>query len=80
MGHHFRRASRFGGISAGFVAWIIGIAASVPFFNQYPLFVGTFANDYPQCGDISFFVGAVVAVIAYFVLTTSEEYSAVPAE
>jgi len=80
MGHHFRRASRISGVSAGFAAWIIGIAASVPFFNQYPLFVGYFANAYPQCGDISFFVGAVVAVIAYFALTTASAYSAVAAE
>jgi NCS1 family nucleobase:cation symporter-1 len=71
MGHHFHRASRLPGVSAGFAAWIIGIGASVPFFNQYPLFVGSFANAYPQCGDISFAVGAVVAIIAYFALTTS---------
>jgi len=71
MGHHFHRASRLPGVSAGFAAWIIGIGASVPFFNQYPLFVGSFANAYPQCGDISFAVGAFVAIIAYFALTTS---------
>jgi NCS1 family nucleobase:cation symporter-1 len=71
LGHTFKRPSRIPAVSAGFVAWLIGIAASVPFFNQYPLFVGFFANDYPQFGDISFFVGAIVASIAYFALTTA---------
>jgi len=81
FGHVTKRTSRLGNnISAGFIAWIIGIAASVPFFNQYPLFVGPFANAYPQCGDISFAIGALVATIAYFALTTQSAYSAAPAE
>jgi NCS1 family nucleobase:cation symporter-1 len=71
IGHTSKRQSRLPGASAGFVAWIIGIAASVPFFNQYPLFVGYMANKHPEWGDVSFLVGAVVAIIAYFVLTTS---------
>lgn len=70
FGHTTRRVSRLP-VSAGFVAWIVGIAASVPFFNQYPLFVGYFANAHPEFGDISFGVGAVVASVAYFVLTTA---------
>lgn len=41
----------------------------MPFFNQYPLFVGAFARAWPQCGDISFFVGAAVTTIAYLALT-----------
>jgi NCS1 family nucleobase:cation symporter-1 len=80
FGHTFKRASRLGNISAGFVAWLIGIAASIPFFNQYPLFVGFFANAHPEFGDISFAVGAVVATAAYFALTTQSAYSAAPAE
>ena len=68
-GHYTRRVSRIG-ISAGFAAWIIGIAASVPFFNQYPLFVGAFAATHPGWGDISFLISAVVAGLAYFALTT----------
>jgi NCS1 family nucleobase:cation symporter-1 len=75
-----KRTSRLGNLSAGFIAWLIGIAASIPFFNQYPIFVGPFANAYPQCGDISFAIGALAATIAYFVLTTQSAYSAAPAE
>jgi NCS1 family nucleobase:cation symporter-1 len=78
--HMFKRNSRLGNISAGFIAWLIGIAASVPFFNQYPLFVGFFANAHPEFGDISFAVGAIVATAAYFALTTQSAYSAAPAE
>lgn len=80
-GHMTKRVSRLPNASAGFVAWIIGIAASVPFFNQYPLFVGPMANAYPGLGDISFAVGACVAIIAYLVLTTSAPaYAAASAE
>jgi NCS1 family nucleobase:cation symporter-1 len=79
FGHTTKRVSRLP-VSAGFVAWIIGIAASVPFFNQYPLFVGTFANAYPSFGDISFAVGAIVATIAYFALTTAPATAVVAAE
>ncbi len=81
MGHTTRRVSRLGMVSAGFVAWIIGIAASVPFFNQYPLFVGVMAAKHPEWGDISFAVSAGVSIIAYLLLTSSATAtSAVPAE
>ncbi len=81
FGHTTKRVSRLGSLSAGFIAWIIGIAASVPFFNQYPLFVGWFANAHPEYGDISFAIGAIVATIAYFALTTSAPaYATAPAE
>ena len=63
------RQGRTGGVSAGFIAWIVGIVASVPFFNQYPLFVGAFAAAHPGFGDISFLVSFVVAGIAYLLLT-----------
>jgi NCS1 family nucleobase:cation symporter-1 len=81
IGHTSKRVARIPSISAGFVAWIVGIAASVPFFNQYPLFVGFVANKHPEWGDISFAVSAVVASIAYFALTTSAPaYSTAVAE
>lgn len=72
IAHYGRRHSRISGISAGFVAWIIGIAASVPFFNQYPLFVGAFAARHPGFGDISFFVSALVAAVVFTALTTTD--------
>ena len=76
LGHVTRRHSRLGAVSAGLVAWIVGIAVSVPFFNQYPLFVGAFAATHPQYGDISFLVSAVVAGVVYLALTTSDEAAA----
>ena len=73
LAHYTRRRSRIGRGNAGFVAWIVGIAASVPFFNQYPLFVGSFAATHPGFGDISFAVSAVVAAFVFLALTTSAE-------
>jgi NCS1 family nucleobase:cation symporter-1 len=76
LGHFGQRHSRLGMVSAGFVAWIIGIAASVPFFNQYPLFIGAFAAAHPSFGDISFLVSALVAGIAYLMLSTTDQTAA----
>lgn len=72
IAHYGRRHTRVAGLNAGFVAWIVGIAASVPFFNQYPLFVGAFAAAHPGFGDISFLVSAVVAGLVFLLLTTSD--------
>lgn len=79
IGHFWPRRSRWSGVEVGhfgFVAWILGILCSVPFWNQYPLFVGPFANAYPQCGDISFLVGAVVTAIAYLAMTAPQHAQA----
>ncbi len=69
LAHYSRRHSRISGANAAFIAWIAGIAASVPFFNQYPLFVGSFAAAHPGFGDISFLVSAVVSGVVYLALT-----------
>lgn len=44
----------------GALAWLIGVAASVPFWNQ-AWFAGPFARAYPQFGDLSYEVGLLVA-------------------
>jgi nucleobase:cation symporter-1, NCS1 family len=59
---------------AGTVAWIAGLAASVPFWNQ-AWFAGPFAHTFPQFGDLSYYVGFLVASLVMaarkqFVLTT----------
>jgi nucleobase:cation symporter-1, NCS1 family len=59
---------------AGTVAWIAGLAASVPFWNQ-AWFAGPFAHAFPQFGDLSYYVGFLVAALVMaaqkqFVLTT----------
>jgi purine-cytosine permease-like protein len=47
---------------AGTVAWLAGLAASVPFWNQ-AWFTGPFAHAFPQFGDLSYYVGFLVAVV-----------------
>lgn len=51
----------------GFAAWLIGLAASVPFWNQ-ALYVGPFAKTFPQFGDLSYYVGFIVAAVAMAIL------------
>jgi len=53
-----------GKVRAGFFALIIGFAASMPFFNQ-ALYLGFIAKNYPQIGDLSYYVSFVVAAIIY---------------
>jgi NCS1 family nucleobase:cation symporter-1 len=59
-----RRATqnRYG--RAALAAWIIGIAAGVPFWQQ-SWFVGPIANAHPQLGDLSYFVSFGVAFAIY---------------
>lgn len=72
IGHLRRRVSRFASIDVttmGFLSWLAGVVCSVPFWNQYPVFVGPFAAAYPAFGDISFFVGAFAAAVVYLLAT-----------
>jgi NCS1 family nucleobase:cation symporter-1 len=46
---------------AALAAWLCGIAAGVPFWQQ-TWFVGPIAAAHPQLGDISYFVGFLVAL------------------
>lgn len=74
IGHLRPRASRFAAIDVttiGFLSWLAGVVCSVPFWNQYPVFVGAFAAGHPAFGDISFFVGAAVAAAAYLAATSA---------
>jgi purine-cytosine permease-like protein len=52
----------------GVAAFLIGIAACLPFMNQ-SLYVGFVAARYPQTGDLSFAVGLVVSATAYWLLS-----------
>jgi purine-cytosine permease-like protein len=49
------------------IAWLAGIAAGLPFWQQ-SWFVGPIAAAHPQLGDISYFVSFAVALIAIRVL------------
>lgn len=46
--------------SVGFIAWCAGLVASLPFWNQ-AIFTGPVARAYPQIGDLSYYVGFIVA-------------------
>jgi NCS1 family nucleobase:cation symporter-1 len=49
-------------VRPGTYAWIAGLAASLPFWNQQ-WYTGPFANAFPQFGDLSYYVGFAVAAI-----------------
>ena len=55
-------------IRAGLYAWIIGLSASLPFWNQ-AWYTGPFASAYPQFGDLSYYVGFIVAAIVMIALS-----------
>lgn len=57
----YDRSRRFGW---GLLAWVIGIVAAIPFFNQ-TFYQGAFASSHPQWGDISYWVSLLVATGLY---------------
>lgn len=63
---------------AGLYAWIIGLAASLPFWNQ-AWYVGPFANAFPQFGDLSYYVGFLVAAGVMAAARKLPAFSQVPA-
>jgi nucleobase:cation symporter-1, NCS1 family len=58
----------------GFLAMLAGIIATIPFWDQGPIFMtlpsffGSVPANNPQVGDLSFFAGAIVATVVYLVL------------
>jgi NCS1 family nucleobase:cation symporter-1 len=54
-------------LSWGFLAWIIGVAASAPFW-VWTRWTGPFAESNPNAGDLSYYVGGVVAAVAFYVI------------
>ncbi len=51
----------------GFVAWLIGALASVPFW-QLSFYTGPIATAHPEWGDLSYFVGFAVGAAAFALL------------
>ncbi|MFN2448168.1 MAG: cytosine permease [Candidatus Baltobacteraceae bacterium] len=49
-------------VRSGMYAWLLGLAASIPFWNQ-AWFTGPFAHAYPQFGDLSYYVGFAAAAL-----------------
>lgn len=55
-------------IGPGLIAWVIGFVASIPFMNQFDIYVGAFASKFPGAGDLTSLVGAIVAGLTYAIL------------
>lgn len=53
-------------IEWGFLAWIIGCAASMLFWNT-ELFTGPLAHVSSAAGDVGFLVGSLAAALSYFI-------------
>jgi purine-cytosine permease-like protein len=54
-------------IEWGFVAWAAGCLASVPFW-VWSRFTGPVAKEFPNAGDLTYYVGAAVAAIVYLLV------------
>ncbi|EMY33155.1 cytosine/purines uracil thiamine allantoin permease [Arthrobacter crystallopoietes BAB-32] len=48
----------------GFVAWAAGVVGSSPFWIS-AVYTGPIAAAFPQIGDLSFYVGALIAALVY---------------
>ena len=51
-------------VRVGAIAWLVGLAASVPFMNQ-SWYVGLVPTNFPQVGDLTYFVGFIVAGVIF---------------
>lgn len=54
-------------LGRGIIPWVIGMAASVPFMEQH-LYTGPLAGAIAQIGDISYYVGLIVAFALYIAI------------
>lgn len=48
----------------GFISWLVGVLATVPFW-QSTVYTGPFAAHFPAFGDLSMYVGFVVALLVF---------------
>lgn len=55
-------------IQLGFIAWLVGVAASIPFWSA-TVYQGSIAAAHPAWGDLTYYVGALASFVAYFVVT-----------
>ncbi len=62
----------------GFIAWLVGLAASIPFWNQ-AWFTGPLARAFPQFGDLSYYVGFAAGALAMWALSLRRDLEPDPA-
>ena len=55
----------------GVLAMAVGLVVSVWLFASNSLYVGSFANNQPQFGDLTFIVGFVVAGVLYYAFSVA---------
>ncbi len=55
-------------VGFGLLAWAVGVAAAVPFFDQV-FYTGPFAKAHPGWGDVSYWVSLVVGSLVYLGLS-----------
>lgn len=70
-GEDFENGAR---VRSGVFAWIAGLAASVPFWNQ-AWYTGPFAGAFPQFGDLSYYVGFLLAAIIMLVTLNARRFA-----
>jgi NCS1 family nucleobase:cation symporter-1 len=56
----------------GLAAFLIALIASVVLFSNQERFVGFVAEEVPDLGDITFFVGFVIAFVGYLILSRNK--------
>lgn len=54
-------------VGRGTIAWVVGMAVSIPFMQQQ-LYTGPLAEALPQIGDVSYYVGILVAFVLHAAL------------
>jgi nucleobase:cation symporter-1, NCS1 family len=53
----------------GILAMVVGIVASIPFWNNTTIFTGPVPKANPAFGDVTFIVGFIVAAVVYWALS-----------
>ncbi len=64
-------------VGMGLVAFLVGLACSVPFMNQ-TIYVGFVAHRYPQIGDCTYFVGFLISGLVYLVIRRRAVFASAP--
>ena len=60
-------------IGPGLPAFVLGVLVSVPFMNQ-TLYIGPVAEQYPFLGDITYWIGGIVAALSYLAIRLVRPY------
>ncbi|WP_202213268.1 cytosine permease [Methylacidimicrobium sp. AP8] len=76
LGPRVSRLARLDTGSIGFLCWLGGVLASLPWIRQEPWVLGALAATHPEWGDLAFPVGSAVSALLYVSLTRRERSEA----